>query len=80
MPHKVDKAMGTVLRRLRKNAEVTQGVLAERAGLSYPQIQKYESGKNRISISRLFELAEALNTTASKIITLVEFEIEVENF
>jgi transcriptional regulator with XRE-family HTH domain len=35
--------------------------LAERLGLTFQQVQKYERGTNRISASKLFEIARALN-------------------
>jgi len=79
MSHKVDKMTGTVLRRLRDRAGLTQERVAASLGVSYQQLQKYETGKNRISVSRLFDLADVLNTEASDIIKLVEYELEGEN-
>jgi transcriptional regulator with XRE-family HTH domain len=40
---------------------VSQGQLADEVGVSYQQLEKYETGKNRISASRLYRLAEALS-------------------
>ena len=40
----------------------SQTELATRVGLTFQQVQKYESGANRISASRLWEIAEALDT------------------
>lgn len=80
MPHKVDIVTGVVLRRLRENAGVTQEVLSKRIGLSYQQLQKYESGQNRVSISRLFDIAEMLNVAPHILIQLVELEFEAEKF
>ena len=39
---------------------LSQTALAERVGVSFQQVQKYESGRNRISASRLHGLAQAL--------------------
>lgn len=39
---------------------MTQQQLAERVGIKFQQIQKYETGMNRISASRLWDIAEAL--------------------
>jgi transcriptional regulator with XRE-family HTH domain len=39
---------------------VTQQQLAERVGIKFQQIQKYETGMNRISASRLWDISEAL--------------------
>lgn len=40
---------------------MTQTQLAEKLGVRFQQIQKYENGKNRISASRLFLCAQALD-------------------
>lgn len=39
---------------------MTQQQLAGQVGIKFQQIQKYESGMNRVSASRLFEIAAAL--------------------
>ena len=39
---------------------MTQQQLAEKVGIKFQQIQKYETGMNRISASRLWDIAEAL--------------------
>lgn len=77
---KEDKAAGVVVRRLRGNAGVTQEGLAEAIGVSYQQVQKYETGFNRISISRLFEIAEVLNTKPHVIVRLIEHELQAKDF
>jgi transcriptional regulator with XRE-family HTH domain len=41
---------------------MSQDALAERLGVTFQQVQKYERGLNRISVSRLFEVAQALDT------------------
>lgn len=47
--------------RIRRNAlGMTQEQLASALGISYQQVQKYETGTNRISAGRLFEIARAL--------------------
>lgn len=76
MPHKADKAAGAVIRRVRQRTGITQEALAERIGMSYQQVQKYETGVNRISVSRLFDIAEALDTDAHAIVRLVEFDLK----
>lgn len=40
---------------------MTQQQLAEKVGIKFQQIQKYETGMNRISASRLWDIAEALS-------------------
>jgi transcriptional regulator with XRE-family HTH domain len=39
---------------------MTQQTLAEAVGIKFQQIQKYETGANRVSASRLWDIAEAL--------------------
>ncbi len=56
-----DKHIGLLLRLLRKRRGLTQMELAEKLDISYQQLQKYETGKNRISASRLAVIAGALN-------------------
>ncbi len=70
--NKIDVLMGRVLRDIRLSKGITQKELADRVCVSFQQIQKYESGSNRISISRLFELAKAIGCKASELITAVE--------
>lgn len=41
---------------------MTQAQLARALGLSFQQLQKYEQGENRVSASRLFEIARLLGT------------------
>lgn len=49
------------IRQLRWLADLSQHHLAEAVGVRFQQIQKYESGANRISASRLWSVAAALN-------------------
>lgn len=44
---------------------MTQQQLAEKVGIRFQQIQKYETGTNRISASRLWDIAEALDVPVS---------------
>lgn len=65
MPHPVDIYVGKRLRNRRWLAGQTQQQLASEVGIKFQQIQKYESGANRISASRLYELARALEVPVS---------------
>ena len=40
---------------------MTQQQLAEKVGIKFQQIQKYETGMNRVSASRLWDIADALD-------------------
>ena len=57
----VDAYVGSQLKILRKSAKLSQTQLANKVGVTFQQIQKYECGANRVSAARLFELSEALS-------------------
>lgn len=61
MKHPVDIHVGQRIRQRRWLAGMTQQQLAERVGIRFQQIQKYETGMNRVSASRLWEIAQALD-------------------
>lgn len=58
----VDKEVGTRVRALRDGKGMSQAVLAEKCGITFQQIQKYENGTNRIACGRLAQIAEAMET------------------
>ena len=58
---KIDKFIGERLYNLRLNARMSRQRLSEIMGISYQQTNKYEAGVNRISASRMFLIANALN-------------------
>ncbi|APR98675.1 helix-turn-helix domain-containing protein [Wolbachia endosymbiont of Folsomia candida] len=53
--------MGRKVKELRLIQGLTQEGLGDKVGVSFQQIQKYESGKNAISIDKLLALAQALS-------------------
>lgn len=55
-----DKEIGIRIRRLRRDAGLSQSQLAELIGVTFQQVQKYESGKNRISAAKLREISRML--------------------
>ncbi len=65
MKHPVDLHVGQRLRHRRWLVGMTQQQLASAVGIKFQQIQKYESGANRISASRLFDLSNALEVPVS---------------
>lgn len=65
MPHKTDVYVGARLREARILNRLTQTDLANRLGISFQQVQKYEKGTNRIGASRLFEMTGALGVSVS---------------
>ncbi len=65
MPHPVDVHVGKRIRHRRWLVGMTQQNLAERVGIKFQQIQKYETGANRVSASRLWNIADALGVEIS---------------
>ena len=60
-PNRLDVALGLRIRQRRKALGVSQTALADAIGLTFQQIQKYERGFNRVSFSRLVDIAHALD-------------------
>jgi transcriptional regulator with XRE-family HTH domain len=56
-----DKYIGARIRARRLQLKFSQGHLADALGITFQQIQKYEKGSNRVSGSRLCQVAHALN-------------------
>ncbi len=61
VPNPIDVHVGNRMRLRRRLLGMSQKMLGEAIGLIYQQVQKYEWGSNRISASRLFELARVLD-------------------
>jgi len=60
-PHPVDIFVGNRLHELRRARGVTQQELAEQLKITFQQVQKYETGVNRISAGRLLLVAQLFN-------------------
>lgn len=65
MKHPVDVHVGKRIRHRRWMVGMTQQQLAERVGIKFQQIQKYETGMNRVSASRLWDISDALEVPVS---------------
>ena len=57
-PHPVDRHVGRRVKEKRLDLGLTQTALAKAVGVSFQQVQKYEKGVNRVSASKLFEMAD----------------------
>ncbi len=64
-PTSVDEHIGQRIQLRRTMMGLSQKDLAQICGVTFQQIQKYETAGNRISASRLFELSTALETPVS---------------
>ncbi|MEL6798613.1 MAG: helix-turn-helix domain-containing protein [Pseudomonadota bacterium] len=65
MKHPVDVHVGKRVRHRRWMVGMTQQQLAEKVGIKFQQIQKYETGMNRVSASRLWDIADVLGVPVS---------------
>ena len=65
MTHPVDSHVGKRIRHRRWLVGMTQQQLAEKVGIKFQQIQKYETGANRVSASRLWDIADSLEVPVS---------------
>ncbi len=62
---RVDEHVGERIRDRRTTMGLTQENLASALNISYQQVQKYETGANRVSAGRLYEIAKRLDTEVS---------------
>jgi len=65
MKHAVDVHVGKRIRQRRWINGITQQQLAEAVGIKFQQIQKYETGMNRVSASRLWDISQVLEVPVS---------------
>jgi transcriptional regulator with XRE-family HTH domain len=61
----VDQLVGKKIKLFRQLRRCSQSDISDQLGITFQQFQKYESGKNRIPISRLMKLAEIFETNIS---------------
>jgi len=65
MAHPVDIHVGKRVKEIRTIRGFTQSNVASHLGISFQQLQKYETGSNRVSASRMFELSKLLDVSPS---------------
>ena len=64
-PNPIDVHVGSRIRLRRTLLGMSQTALAESMRLTFQQVQKYEKGTNRVSSSRLVDVANALDVSVS---------------
>lgn len=67
-PNPVDVWFGQRIRHARTMAGMSMQTLGDASGITFQQIQKYEGGKNRVTVSRLVDIARALATTPADLL------------
>jgi transcriptional regulator with XRE-family HTH domain len=66
-PDPLDVMVGTKIRIFRMHRGLSQSDLAEKIGVAFQQVQKYESGANRVGASRLSRIAAALGISIGEL-------------
>jgi transcriptional regulator with XRE-family HTH domain len=54
----MSREIGKMIREMRKAAGMSQMQLADKIGVSYQQVQKYEKGASKLNVPRLLQIAE----------------------
>lgn len=67
-PLRSDVAIGQRIKVRRQVAGLTQAELGRKLGISVQQVQKYETGQNRVAASRLLDIATILKISASEML------------
>lgn len=68
----VSKLVGEFLMNQRIKSDMTRGYVAKQMGVSEPQIQKYESGTNELSMSRLYAISSVLGFKPASLFEYIE--------
>ncbi len=79
MKHPVDVYVGKRIRHRRWMNGTTQQQLAEAVGIKFQQIQKYETGMNRVSASRLWDISKVLDVQISYFFEGLDDSVEESN-
>jgi transcriptional regulator with XRE-family HTH domain len=79
-PHPLDVALGSRIRLRRRELGLSQEQLAREVGITFQQVQKYEHGTNRVSFSRLVEIAKALRCGVMGIVGDLDQQDPVSTF
>src|ERR1700710_2398415 len=67
MPDPLDALVGARIRVFRIHRKISQTDLADKIGVAFQQVQKYEKGANRIGASRLSRIAAALGISVGEL-------------
>ncbi|MGB1390965.1 MAG: helix-turn-helix domain-containing protein [Paracoccaceae bacterium] len=76
MPHKVDIHVGRRIKAQRLAKCLTQTELADELGIACQQVHKYETAINRVSASRLAEIADVLRVPVHVFFPMSAYAVE----
>lgn len=65
---KREKSTGELIKQIRKSSGISQMELADKISVSYQQLQKYENGMTRLSLSRLRQISSALGVPVTRLL------------
>ena len=63
----LDAMVGARIRMLRVDRGISQTILAERIGVTFQQVRKYERGANRVGANRLSQIASVLDVSVGEL-------------
>ena len=66
-PDPLDVMVGARIRIFRTHSGMSQSDLAEKIGVAFQQVQKYEKGTNRVGASRLSRIAAVLGVSIGEL-------------
>lgn len=72
------KEIGATIKKRRKELGHSQEQLAEKVGVSYQQIQRYENGSSMLNVENVQRIANVLNIPISSIFTSSQFQTVAE--
>ena len=75
--NEIDKKLGHNLVKHRILKGKSRKDLAEKVGVTHQQLQKYENGINRVSVSRLYEICEALDVSIDEVLDIESVDINI---
>lgn len=75
-PDPIDRYVGSRIKGKRTGLRISQGNLGRAIGVTFQQIQKYESGANRVGSSNLYKISKALGVDVSFFFEGVEAQLE----
>lgn len=72
------REIGAAIRNRRKEFGLSQEQLAEKVGVSYQQIQRYENGSSMLNVENVQRMAKILNIPVSSLFTLNQTQVVAE--
>lgn len=73
MTQTLDQQIGTLIRQYRRDRDLTQSDIGKGLGITFQQVQKYEAGTNRISLTTFLRLCKFLKIEPAAVINKLEY-------